>query len=104
MAGACTGHGSVSQGVTGAYRQWMCTVDDEGLQDIQEMCTGGDRGCTGGDREFKDGIFIRTVVFRAGSVCLVSITVYIKKILLTSLLNNIADEYKNMSLGIKIEL
>lgn len=57
-----------AHGVTGADSgaHGMCTVADRGLQGVQGM-TGDDRESTWSDRE-RQGIFIRTRVFKASSV------------------------------------
>lgn len=45
----------------------MCTVADRGLQGVEGLFTGDDRECTGDDRE-RQGILLRTGVFRTSSV------------------------------------
>lgn len=57
-----------------------------------------------GDRELKTGFSYGQGFLELVRVCLASVTVYIKKMMVKSLLNNIADEYKNNALAIKIEL
>lgn len=85
----------------------MCTVDDKNLQCLQGMCAGANRGCTGDDKGKYRGMtgnskteFHTNRSFQSQQ-CLFSINYRLYQ---QSLLNNIADEYKNMSLAIKIEL
>lgn len=92
----------------------MCTMDDKNLQCLQGMCAGANRGCTGDDKgctgddkgKYRGMTGNSKTEFHTNrsfqsQQCLFNINYRLYQ---QSLLNNIADEYKNMSLAIKIVL